>query len=203
LALFDDAAGAVAEYQEGPCPEELAGRVDEIFGQPGPTFLTPDTPSRRYAWARGLTLMREKVTDLADARLVVGGKLENFSGVIPGVIEETYLSLKRGKPLFLIGGFGGAARAVCDQLRGIVRPEFTDAFSARTVRDYAACKELFAAHKVGFESMQDIGELISSKAPALSKAMNNGLNDEDNLELMRCKDAQRVFELVMKGTAAM
>lgn len=148
--------------------------------------------------------MREKITDLADARLVIGGKLENFSGIIPGVVEETCLSLKRGKPLFLIGGFGGAARAVCDQLRGRERQEFTDAFSARTVPGYEACKELFASNKSGFESMQDIGALLKTKASApLSKAMNNGLNDADNLELMQCKDAQRIFELVMKGTAAL
>jgi hypothetical protein len=203
--LFDDASGAVAEYQEGPCPEELAGRVDEIFGAPGPAFtLDPDTPLRRYAWARGQTLMREKVTDLADARLVIGGKLENFSGIIPGVVEETCLSLRRGRPLFLIGGFGGAARAVCDQLRGRARPEFTDAFSARTVRDYAACKDLFAANNVGFESMQDIGAMLTARASApLSKTMNNGLDDRDNLELMQCRDAQRVFELVLQGTAAL
>ena len=145
-------------------------------------------------------MMREKITELAQARLVIGGKLANFSGVIPGVVEEAYLSLKGGKPLFLVGGFGGAARAVCDQLRGLARQEFSETFSESTVKDYAACKGLYASYAAPFESMQEIGAAIALKAAEPhSRALNNGLDDQDNLELMQCKDAQRIVELVLKG----
>ena len=201
--LFDDASGSLAEYQEGPRPGELAMRDDELFDKGGPAGgHTSETPLCRYAWARGLTLMREKITELSQARLVIGGKLANFSGVIPGVVEEAYLSLKGGKPLFVVGGFGGAARAVCDQLRGLARPEFSETFSESKVPDYTACKALYASYAVPFESMGEIGAAVASKGTgSLCRALNNGLDDADNLELMQCKDAQRVIELVLQGLA--
>jgi hypothetical protein len=110
--------------------------------------------------------------------------------------------LKGGKPLFLVGGFGGAARAVCDQLRGLARPEFSETFSESKVPDYTACKALYASYAVPFESMGEIGAAVASKGTgSLCRALNNGLDDADNLELMQCKDAQRVIELVLQGLA--
>lgn len=200
-SLFSDATGSIAKYEDGPRPAELTLTDDAIFHHTGGTWKLPsDTPLRRYAWARGLTLLRETITSVSQARLVIGGKLANFSGVIPGVIEEAYLSLKGGSPLYLIGGFGGAARAVCDQLRGVVRPEFDEAFSESTVPHYSACKELYAKYAVPFESMREIGAMITLKGTGqIARALNNGLDDQENLELMQCKDAQQIFELMMQG----
>jgi hypothetical protein len=209
-ALFNDPSGSVADYRDGARPVELTMRDDELFGKTVQTDaagktaeiweLPSDTPLRRYAWARGLSLMREQVTGLAQARLVVGGKLTKFSGIIPGVVEEAYLSLKANRPLYLVGGFGGAARAVCDHLRGVSRPEFSNDFSEKTVPDYAACKDFYATYHQAFESMQDIGGLLTSKgAQPISRALNNGLEDEENYELMQCTDAQRIADLLLTG----
>ena len=102
----------------------------------------------------------------------------------------------------MVGGFGGAARAVCDQLRGVVRPEFDESFSEKTVPDYSACKELYAKYAVPFVSMREIGAMMTAKGPGqIARALHNGLDDQENLELMQCKDAQRIFELLMQGMA--
>jgi hypothetical protein len=209
-ALFSDSMGAIAEYQEAGRPVELTMKDEEIFskvaatdagGESRDTWALPsDTPLRRYAWGRGMSLMREQVTAFAQARVVVGGKLIGFSGVIPGVVEEAYLSLKAGRPLYLVGGFGGAARAVCDQLQGVHRHEFSEEFSDKTVSDYFACKQMYADHQIPFVSMQDIGALLEVKAAQpLSLALKNGLDDNENVELMRCTDAQRVADLLLTG----
>lgn len=44
-----------------------------------------------------------------DARVVVGGKLTGYSGFMPGILEEAALALEAEVPLFVFGGFGGAA----------------------------------------------------------------------------------------------
>jgi hypothetical protein len=210
LALFTDMSGAVAEYQEAARPPELTMQDEALFtkvtvtdagGERRDTWALPsDTPVRRYAWSRGMSLMRDEVTALAQARVVVGGKLVGFSGVIPGVVEEAYLSLKAARPLYLVGGFGGAARAVSDQLQGIERPEFSDAYSAKTVSDYVACRQLYADHGNPFVSMRDIGALLEAKAgQPLSLTLNNGLTDDENAELIRCTDAQRASDLLLTG----
>jgi hypothetical protein len=49
-------------------------------------------------------------------RILVGGKLRDFLGTVPGVVEEAILAVEHGQPLYLAGGFGGAAAAVARRL---------------------------------------------------------------------------------------
>lgn len=71
-------------------------------------------------WFNGLTAMREIVTNLTDARVVFGGKTQGFKGRMPGIAEEALLTLRAGKPLFVLGGFGGCAGDIAHEL-GLAR----------------------------------------------------------------------------------
>lgn len=59
-----------------------------------------------------LTALRNYITQLLDpgCRICLGGKKSGHQGDEPGVIEEARLALEYRKPLYLMGGFGGAAR---------------------------------------------------------------------------------------------
>ena len=43
-------------------------------------------------------------------RVCLGGRTEDYQGREPGVMEEARLALTYRKPLYLMGGFGGATR---------------------------------------------------------------------------------------------
>ena len=60
-----------------------------------------------------LTAFRQWITALLDpgCRICLGGKEKGHEGVEPGVMEEARLALKCEKPLYLLGGFGGATRS--------------------------------------------------------------------------------------------
>ncbi|WP_448072988.1 hypothetical protein [Georgenia yuyongxinii] len=62
--------------------------------------------------ATALSAMRAHTTDIASARVVVGGKVAGFAGSMPGVAEEAAATLRADKPLYVAGGFGGAATLV-------------------------------------------------------------------------------------------
>ena len=51
--------------------------------------------------------MRRTMLAQTNARILLGGRVENYKGVMPGIAEEALLSLQVGQPLFLLGGFGG------------------------------------------------------------------------------------------------
>ncbi|CAM5209430.1 hypothetical protein CDEF62S_06052 [Castellaniella defragrans] len=72
-------------------------------------------------WVGGLTAMRHTVQTESHARIVLGGRVENFKGSMPGIAEESLFSLKSGTPLFVLGGFGGCARDIAETL-GLVAP---------------------------------------------------------------------------------
>ncbi len=64
--------------------------------------------------ARGaqLTVLRHWLTVLLNpgCRVCLGGRTEGYQGNEPGVMEEARLALQYRKPLYLMGGFGGATR---------------------------------------------------------------------------------------------
>lgn len=59
--------------------------------------------------ARSLSAMRVHVARSTQARVVLGGKLQNFAGRMPGVIEELIESMNSNSRVYIAGGFGGAS----------------------------------------------------------------------------------------------
>jgi hypothetical protein len=72
-------------------------------------------------WERGLTAMREAMLGTTHGRIVLGGRVDEYSGLMPGIAEEALLALQGDQPLFVIGGFGGCARDIAETL-GMVAP---------------------------------------------------------------------------------
>ena len=163
-------------------------------------FFDPDSPARRYAWARSLTFMREAMGKVTAARIVVGGKLTGYLGLWPGVLEEGIIALRAGKPLYALGVLGGSARLLTDLLQGADREEMSTAW--------------FTAHTEGWDELRTqyarfgrspltpealAAELKSIGSAGLALALNNGLSDAENLELIACDDSQRAVELILSG----
>ena len=62
--------------------------------------------------AEGWTAFRRFITELLapGCRICLGGRTIEYAARVPGVMEEAELALQYGKPLYLMGGFGGATR---------------------------------------------------------------------------------------------
>lgn len=65
---------------------------------------------------RSYSGLRNFMARNTDARVLLGGQLGAFKGAMPGVVEECILSLEAGQPVYVAGGFGGAAAAVAKVL---------------------------------------------------------------------------------------
>lgn len=70
-----------------------------------------------------LTKMRVEMENNAHARIVVGGKMMGYSGIMPGIIEEFKIAIEAGHPVHVVGGFGGASRYVANVLLGVTEVE--------------------------------------------------------------------------------
>ena len=68
-------------------------------------------------WVKGLTEMRQVMRERSDARILLGGRVTDYKGEMPGIAEEAFLSLQSGQPVFIVGGFGGCARDIAETLR--------------------------------------------------------------------------------------
>ena len=194
LALFGD----IADLERGPAPD-LPWEISEVFPETCEGWrFTANTPKQRYAWARGLASTRRRISDLAAASVIIGGKLTGFAGVVPGVIEEAYVALLSGKPLFLVGTFGGASGAVIDQMFGDGAQIFED--GSLGFPNLEEVQELFNKHGGTYLRLTEMGKVFSDKGEqGPSAALNNGLTDTENGELFTSSDARHIGELILTG----
>jgi hypothetical protein len=68
--------------------------------------------------AEALTAMRQRITDIAKARICLSGKRESYSGSMPGLIEEALLSIRKEQPVYVSAMMGGAAASLVEGIRG-------------------------------------------------------------------------------------
>jgi hypothetical protein len=128
--------------------DSLAGEVDNVAvlkfldmeGDPMTMERRREIPTSEpddAMWAEGLTAMRRTMQGEIDARILLGGRVDDYKGRMPGVAEEALLSLRSEQPVFLLGGFGGCTRDIAETIgladtlagsrpRWQGRPEFED-----------------------------------------------------------------------------
>ena len=122
-------------------------------------------------WAMGLTAMRTVVRGDIQARVVLGGRVEGYKGSMPGIAEETRLSLEAGQPVFVLGGFGGCARDIAETVGLAER--------------WAGSR----GHWTGRECFRQYSP----------DDLRNGLSREENVVLARTPHIQEAVALVSRG----
>jgi hypothetical protein len=158
----------------------------------------------RYYTARSLTAMRRQMTRTTRARVLLGGKSFGFEGKYPGLVEEAYLALEGPNPLpvYLVGAFGGAARAVIDALRGRDTPVLSRAWQEQAAPGYKAMAAVFdreaAAGRAEAIDYPALAEFFRSRGVAfLSK--HNGLTEAENQRLFETPHVVEMVALVLRG----
>ena len=121
-------------------------------------------------WATGLTAMRRVMREATQARVVLGGRVADYKGTMPGIAEEALLSLQKRQPLFLLGGFGGCTRDIAETL-GLV--------------------ERWSGSRSAWPGRQ--------KFAAFSSDLSNGLSEDENATLARTPHIDQATILVMRG----
>lgn len=86
--------------------------------------MPPPSDKERHPNALYFSDMRQVMAKHTFGRIVLGGAAEprlevagsGYGGRYPGVVEEAWRTLEAEKPLYVVGGFGGAAALVADLL---------------------------------------------------------------------------------------
>jgi hypothetical protein len=182
----------VAILKELPLPQEVA---DE-FGIDPTQFLPPNSTQNRYVWTRCLTDMRERMNKDIHARVLLGGRMTGYKGAYPGIIQEAHLTLRDGKPTYLLGGFGGAARAAIDALLGETPESLTAEYQRKDV-EYANMMDFYNQRHP--DASVDYEALAADFQTAGITGLNNGLDEDENRRLFQTQDVDEMVALVLRG----
>jgi len=194
-----DLYGREAELVPMPRPAALP-LGDDVLEPGDGGFFPPARVEQRFAWALALTEMRQAQCERTSARVVLGGKIAGSKSRYPGVLEEALISLRRGHPTYLLGAFGGAARLTIDALQGLDREELTSAWFSDNDPQWDELVALYESHELPLDTAEALAqELAQLGSDGPAAALNNGLSDEENVELFSCADPQRATELILRG----
>lgn len=150
----------------------------------------------RFVFCECFKSMRIQMAKDCNARILVGGKLTGYLGYIPGVIEEALFTIQEKKPLFLIGGFGGATQKLVRLIKGEHVNELTDDFQYKTAfqKDF---KESIKG-KYEYSEYENINKAFSNyDIKTLSEF--NKLSIEENEILFESKNIHEIVYLIIKG----
>lgn len=102
---------------------------------------------------------------------MLGGRVAGYKGRMPGIAEETLLSLRARQPVFLLGGFGGCARGIAEAIG---------------LADTWAGSRSDWSGRSRFEGYSP-------------EDLRNGLSDEENAVLARTPHIHQAVTLVSRG----
>jgi hypothetical protein len=142
--------------------------------------------SKALRRAVSLRAMRWEIACDAAALVAVGGRTSGYTGWRPGVADEIAAAVKADKPVYLVGGFGGAASWYASA-----------AFLEGGIPDAPAAQEL-GPETTGELALPDVDEVVRALRGGLSR---NGLTWAENAHLARTASADEIVALVLRGLA--
>ena len=143
------------------------------------------------------------------ARIALGGRTHGYKGFLPGIFEEALLSFESGRPLYVLGGFGGAAESLARALLsppGEPRPdEFTVAWQRSATPDLERLLDGLAGVALPrdvrstADALDALYQRIEQARASPSMALNTGLSDADTRELLATRNMRRAVQLILNG----
>lgn len=188
---------------------ELQAPLDEFFPAIPKHFNTYN-PKHHAAWAISQFRLRIRVIQDVGALVVFGGKDDGRSwGRMSGIAEEVMIALALDKPIYVLGGAGGAATEVGKLLGLSNATAATKRFlsSAFNVELDAVLKEYETEFDVpglnqSPKSLEEIRSFLFHRGVNTQAWPWNGLSVNENRELFACdisKNPNRAVELVLRG----
>lgn len=207
-----------AEYPRAIVRHCLAKPTGDLLGfDPA---AAPDWSSLavQLGWTASMRAMRLRMARDCSARIIVGGQYRAVSP-IPGIVDELTTFLDLGKPVYLLGGFGGMTAVLTRALLGEHPEQLTVAFQddggkRTSLREGITNHIKTAALREGGDGpLATPGEAIDFGEGDLSAivtrlhelgpgGLENGLDAEENRRLFRTRDPIEAVSLVLRGLAA-
>ena len=133
-----------------------------------------------------LRALRWEIACDVDALVAVGGRTSGYTGWRPGIADEIAAAVKAGKPVYLVGGFGGAASWYANA-----------AFLEGEIPN-APVPPGLGPETTGQLALPSVDEVVRALRGGMSR---NGLTKAENAHLARTVNADEIVELVLRGLA--
>ncbi len=164
------------------------------------TYLNPTNTENLFIWSRCLTEMRNKMVNKCTVRICAGGSTQTKMSIMPGVLQEIIIAIKKNKPIYLLGGYGGITSSICQMLKSGRKPEqltydwqIQHSAGYRDLLDYASKKGI--QYSADYDAIAKT--ILAFGIDKISKS--NGLSQADNFRLFNTSFVDESLHLILKG----
>ncbi|MEY2726710.1 MAG: hypothetical protein RLZZ458_2577 [Planctomycetota bacterium] len=173
------------------------------------TDVDPNSNLGKFCRIRALTAMRQRITELSDVRICLGGGNNRPERRLSGVLEEALLAIQAGKPLFVASAMGGVSKVIADAiLQRKISPEDQQHFytpeAARDIMlEFAEQYSFSAEHGPSIQGHPgqfhtDVQETLRSlSVPELASVAR--LDVDDYLTLLTTADLDYALTLITRA----
>ena len=175
LSAIDTQRRAIGMFGKVICLDADGADVDATLGR----SESPAPEMDPQVVERALTSLRRRMAAETMGRVLIGGRRSGYLGRMPGVVEEALLSIEKGQPIYLAGGFGGVT---------------LDIIGALGIDDIGWLPVLTGSSDRGLsDGLQALAVAASGGLAA------NGLNADENRQLARTYRPSEIATLVSLG----
>lgn len=155
-------------------------------------MVPPTSVENLYYWAESLRAMRQEMEANIDARIILGGRVTGFKGYLPGLYEEAINAANAKHPIYLLGGFGGAALRLIKLIKGETTSEklFEECCSNRSYQEFVS----YLDKEKGEMNFKALDIFVNNMG-----VLNNGLSSRENERLFVTTNVTEIIALVLKG----
>ena len=151
----------------------------------------------RFIYSECFADMRIHMAHDCNARIVLGGKQKGYLGYLPGIIEEAYHTFAAKKPIYILGGFGGAAKSLAQIILGEQPKQLTNNFQydSEFLKEFREYCEGKSSSPIDFDKVSAFFHQYSiEQLSAL-----NGLSPDENKILFESTNIHELVFLIIKG----
>jgi SLOG cluster2 len=144
------------------------------------------------------------------ARILLGGKVDGYAGFLPGIFEEALVTLNLQRPIYVLGGFGGAAEILANAIlaEGEGRPkeltlDWHKQQNPALVKLLDSANQFRAPPPLTLASLQNsldaLFNFVLNARADLSGTLRTGLSEQEDRELLRTSNVSNAVHLVRSG----
>ncbi|MHA4810203.1 hypothetical protein ACX0G9_18970 [Flavitalea flava] len=186
-----------ADFRKKQIEVKILDIPEHINGIDQEREYVPANFEDRYIIAECLTDMRLKMAQESNARIILGGRQTGFDGYYPGIVEEAYCTLKADKPLYIIGGFGGAAKSIISLIGGASPEQLTNEFQFRLEQNSHFKEYIDKKGVVPYDYSRLTGFFQQYDIKSISEL--NGLSMKENEILFESTNIHEIIFILIKG----
>lgn len=181
-----------AEYKSCRVNCQKAAIPDAIPMNLRDLMVPPTTVENIYYWAESLKAMRQEMESHIDARIILGGRVTGFKGYMPGLYEEAVNAANSHHPIYLLGGFGGAALHLIQLIKGETTSDklFEECCSNHSYQEFVS----YLNKEKKEMNFNPLDMFVNNMG-----LLNNGLSDDENERLFITTNVTEIIALVLKG----